>query len=205
MAMPITRGTIPGPQRVVLYGVEGIGKTTLASKFPAPVFIDCEGSTRHLDVARTPVPTSWAKLFQIVAALQTDRQGYQSLVIDTIDWAQRLCVQHVCAVGLDGKARDSIEGFGYGKGFTILAEEWGRFLDSLTALSNTGMHIVLLAHSATRKFELPEEMGSYDRWEMKLEKKASALVKEWADCVLFANYKIYVVESEVTKKNKAPV
>lgn len=197
--MEITTGKQTRPQRVVVYGPEGIGKTTFAAAFPRPVFIDTEGSTEHLDVSRTPRPSSWAHLLEMVSSLRQNPRGFQTLVVDTADWAERLCVDAVCAK----HQQNGIEGFGYGKGYTYLAEEFGRLLDAVNGLRDTGMHIVFTAHAATRKWELPEETGSYDRWEMKLTKKLGPLTKEWADLVLFANYETYVVVDEKTKSRKA--
>ncbi len=190
--MEIIRGTIPGPQKVLIYGPEGIGKSYFASKFPRPVFIDTEGSTRHMDVARTPKPSSWTMLLQQVAYFKANPNEFDTLVIDTADWAEQLCKTHICA-----KAnKDGIEDFGYGKGYTYLAEEFGRLLNLLQELIDAGMHIVLVAHATMRKFEQPDEMGAYDRWELKLEKKVYPLTKEWADLILFANYKTYVVKTD---------
>jgi hypothetical protein len=54
-----------------------------------------------------------------------------------------------------------------------------------------------------RKFEQPDEMGAYDRWEMKLTKKTAPMLKEWADMVLFCNYKTEVITDQNTKSKKA--
>ena len=199
--MNITRGKIKSGQRVVIYGPEGIGKSTLAAAFPQPVFIDTEGSTGHMDVSRAPKPTSWSALKQSVAALRKDPQGFQTLVIDTADWAERLCEAHIIDTASNPKIK-SIEDFGYGKGFTIAAEEFGKLLNYLNDMQEEGWNIVITAHAQIRKFEQPDEIGAYDRWELKLSKKASAMLKEWADAVLFANYKTLVVETE-SKSKKA--
>lgn len=94
--MQITRGKQPGAQKVVLYGPEGIGKSTFASKFPEPVFIDTEGSTRHMDVARLPKPSSWTMLLDDVKYIRDTPGVCGTLIIDTLDWAEALCTQHVC-------------------------------------------------------------------------------------------------------------
>ena len=77
-------------------------------------------------------------------------------------------------------------------------------MNSLSELVDLGINIVLTAHAQIRKFEQPDEMGSYDRWELKLGKKTSSqtapLVKEWADMVLFANYKTVVMTADNKKK-----
>lgn len=187
--MNITRGKIDGPQKVVIYGPEGIGKSTLASKFPNPVFIDTEGSTKKLDVARTDRPSSFAMLLEQVKSFKYNQMGFKTLVLDTADWAEMLCITELCSK----YNKDGIEGFGYGKGYVYLAEEFGRLLNLLEDLTEVGMTVVVVAHASMRKFEQPDEMGSYDRWELKLQKKTAPLLKEWADMVLFANYKTYVI------------
>lgn len=197
--MKITRGIQQKPLKVVVYGPEGIGKSTFASMFPDPLFIDTEGSTARMDVARTETPTSLAMLMQILTEVRDNPPGIKTLVIDTIDWAERLCTQAVCAK--NGKT--GIEDFGYGKGYSYIYEEMGRILNLLNDIWERGMHIVITAHAAIRKFEQPDEMGAYDRWELKLinspKCNVCAMVKEWADMVLFANYKITTVSNEAKK------
>jgi GTPase SAR1 family protein len=187
--MNITHGKIVSPQKVVIYGPEGIGKSTLASMFPKPVFVDTEGSTKKLDVARTDRPSSFSMLIEQLKYFKMNRTEYQTLVLDTADWAEILCINEICSK----HQQNGIEGFGWGKGYTYLAEEFGRLLNLLEDLIEVGMNVVLNAHATMRKFDQPDEMGSYDRWELKLQKKTAPLVKEWADMVLFANYKTYVV------------
>lgn len=193
--MDIIRGKLPGALKVVVYGPEGIGKSTFASQFPNPLFIDTEGSTRHMDVARTPKPTSWPLLLGLVDEVIRDPSLCRTLVVDTMDWAELMCTQYVC----DKYQKKSIEEFGYGKGYTYLSEEFGRLLNQLSEVVERGVHVVVTAHAKMRKFEQPDELGAYDRWEMKLSAKNAPLVKEWADMVLFANYKTYAVKTESGK------
>ena len=191
--MNIVKGIIPKPIKCVIYGTEGIGKSTFASNFPNPLFIDTEGSTTRLDVARTETPTSLEMLNNLLSDFKNDTQGYQTLVIDTIDWAEKLCAQSVCATN----NKKGIEDFGYGKGYTYVYEEMGRILNKLNDIWEKGVNIVLTAHAAIRKFEQPDEMGAYDRWELKLinapKCNICAMIKEWADMVLFVNYKTFSV------------
>lgn len=187
--MEITRGVIESAQKIIIYGPEGIGKSHFASKFPNPLFIDTEGSTKHMDVARLPDPSSWTMLLEEVKYVKSNPHICSTLVIDTADWAERLCIEELCATA----NKKGIEDFGYGKGYVWLAEEFGRFLNLLSDLIELRINIVLAAHAQMRKFEQPDELGAYDRWEMKLQKKTAPMVKEWADMVLFANYKTYVV------------
>ena len=142
-----------------------------------------------MDVARTPKPTSWTMLVEQVKYFKANPTACDTLIIDTVDWAEQLCMADICAKA----QKKGIEDFGYGKGYVYLAEEFGRLLNLLEDLIELGINIVLVAHAQMRKFEQPDEMGAYDRWELKLQKKTAPMVKEWADMVLFANYKTYVV------------
>lgn len=202
--MEIIKGKIKKAKKVVIYGPEGIGKSTFASKFPDPVFIDTEGSTNDMDVARLPRPTSWIMLLEELQYVEKNPGVCKTLVIDTIDWAEQLCVEHICAK----HNKSGIEDFGYGNGYIYTKEEFGRFLNKLTDVIETGVNVVLTAHAQLRKFEQPDEMGAYDRWELKLGKKTqsqtSPLVKEWADMLLFCNYKTYsIAVDDKGKKHKA--
>ncbi len=188
MALSISKGIKQRAQKVVVYGPEGIGKTTLASKFPSPLFVDTEGGTGHIDVARVdPAPKSWTELMGIVKAVKTERPC-STLVVDTADWAEQMCIAHVCAKN----KWSSIETPGYGQGYTQLKEEFGRLLDLLSDVADSGINVVVTAHAQMRKFEQPDEAAPYDRWELKLQRKVAPLVKEWCDALLFLNWKTTV-------------
>lgn len=196
--MAIVKGKQDKPKKVVIYGPEGIGKSTFASKFPNPVFIDTEGSTKYLDVARFDKTESWQDILAQVDEAAQD-VSIETVVIDTADWAEMYCSKYVCEL----KGVKNIEDIGYGKGYVYLQEEFKKLLDKLEALTNQGMHVVMTAHAQMRKFEQPDEMGAYDRWEMKLSRKVAPMLKEWADMLLFANYQTFVVEDNKTKSKKA--
>ncbi len=187
--MEIIRGKQPKALKLLVYGPEGIGKSTFASQMPKPVFIDTEGSTTHMDVARTPTPKSWSAVKQQVQYFISHPDELGTLVIDTADWAEKLCVKSVCSE----KNVSGIEDFGYGKGYVYVEEEFARFLHMQEELVARGVNVCLTAHALVRKFELPEEQGAYDRWGLKLTQKVASLCKEWSDIILFANYKIFVV------------
>lgn len=202
--MKIIKGKQPSAKKVVVYGPEGIGKSTFASKFPDPVFIDTEGSTKDMDVARFEKATSWQMLLEQCNYLRDNPSVCRTLVIDTIDWAEQMCIKQIC----DKHNKDGVESFGYGSGYVYIREEFGKFLNRLEEVVERGVNVVLTAHAQIRKFEQPDEMGAYDRWELKLGKKTSSqtspLVKEWADMLLFANYKTLSVSvDDKGKKHKA--
>ena len=191
-ALALSRGPIARPQKAVIYGPEGVGKSTLAGRLPSPVFIDTEGGTHHLDVTRIDPAATWEQITGAVAALAGTRHPFRTLVVDTADWLEKRLAEHLCRKA----GKESIEDFGYGKGYVLLAEEFARFLSSLEALVARGMHVVFLAHSMVRKFESPDQAGSYDRFELKLCKQMAPLLKEWCDTLLFATYVTKTVEKE---------
>lgn len=199
--MNISRGIKVSPQKVVIYGPEGIGKSTFGSRFPRPLFLDVEGGTKHIDVARwDPAPASWTALLECVDEFLRERPTeFSTLVLDTADWAEQMCTKHVC----DKNQKDGVESFGYGKGYVYVAEEFGKLLNKLGEVIAAGYNVVILAHAKMRKFEQPDELGAYDRWEMKLSKNVAPMVKEWADMVLFANYKTMVITTGEGKNTKA--
>lgn len=198
--MNITRGKKEQPQKVVVYGPEGIGKTTIASKFPNPVFIDTEGSTANIDVARMDRPSSFTMLMQQIKYIKDHPEVCKTLVIDTADWAEQLCITEFCSK----KQVSGIEDIGYGRGYVYVAEDFGKMLNLLEEVKDKGINIVITAHAQMRKFEQPDELGAYDRWELKLQKKTAPMLKEWADMVLFANYKTMVinVDNQGAQKGK---
>lgn len=198
--MNITKGIISKPVKVCVYGVEGIGKTTFASQFPEPLFFDLDKGSAQLDVSRVTDITSWPLLMSNIKEVYDNPTICKTLVIDTADAAERMCIDYIC-----GKFnKKGIEDFGYGAGYTYLTEEFARFLVQLDACIGQGINVVVLAHAVLKTVTLPEEMGTYDHWELKLSSKTTnkvaPLVKEWADLLLFANYKTILIEDGTRKK-----
>ena len=199
----VTKGRIPKAKKVVLYGPEGIGKSTFAAQFPDPVFLDTEGSTASMDVARIE-PLSWTELLSDIKEIVNGNIDVpcKTIVVDTADWAEKMCADHVCAQN----HWDSISSPGYGTGYRVAWEEFGKLLNLLSEAADKGFNIVITAHAMMRKFEQPDEAGSYDRWEMKLQNSPKsnicATVKEWGDMVLFANYKTIVTDKDKQGKGK---
>ena len=193
--LKINKGKIVRPKKVVIYAGEGVGKTTLASKFPDPLFIDTENGTCNMDIARVDKPNTWDELLSIVKEV-ANSEVCKTLVIDTVDWAEMLAISNVC----EKNRVTSIENITYGKGYTFIADRFVDLFKELDKVIESGKHVVLTAHAKTRKFELPEEQGQYDRYEMKLTKQVAPLLKEWSDLLLFCNYKTFVVTTENNTK-----
>jgi hypothetical protein len=187
--MKIIKGKQQRPQRVVIYGVESVGKTTFASKFPNPLFLDIEGGSNHLAVDRVAVST-WKELGECIQ--EASRTDYETIVIDSADWAERLAVEDLLATN----KKQSVEDFGFGKGWVMAAEKVSRFLTALDALIDAGKHVVVLAHSKVQRTEPPDILAAYDRYELKLSKQSSPLVKEWADELWFFRFKTKAVSQE---------
>lgn len=206
--MNIVKGTTkPKGLRVIIYGVAGVGKTTLAAKLPNALFLDYEGGTHGIEVdklAADDLPKSYDGMKGLVAELRRDRQGYERLVIDTADrFEQTLSA----ALAKKRKVEDVFAANDYGR--TVAAHKAGMasVLDALTELAKSGMDVVVLAHETSRKVEPLENRdatGTYDHYELKLSKTVSPLFMEWADCVIFCAYKTFLVSGE-RKADKARV
>lgn len=180
----IQRNVGHAPDRILLTGTEGVGKTSWAAGAPAPIFICAEdGMPRALSsVPRFPAPQSFDEVLEAIGSLSDGEHEFRTLVIDTVDWLEPLVWAAVCTKN----GWDSIEAPGYGKGYTAATDEWRRLLVALDRLrAKRGMEVILLAHASIRTFQNP--MGpDYDRYEVKLHKGAAALVREWCDTNLFA-------------------
>jgi hypothetical protein len=187
--MKITKGKQTRAQRVVIYGVESVGKSTFAAQFPKPLFLDVEGGTAHLDTDRVEIATL-AELESAIRECQTT--DYQSVIIDSADWAERLVLEGM----LTQDKKKSVEDYGYGKGFVMLAEKFARLLTIADQIVAGGKNVVFIAHSKVQRVEPPDMLSAYDRYELKLTKQSAPLLKEWADELWFFKFKTKTVESE---------
>lgn len=196
MKLNIESGIKKRAIKCVIMGCEGIGKSTLAAKFPEPLFIDTENGTSSLNVRRIICNKSWTDLIEIVNEVIKEPSICKTLVVDTADWAEQLAEEYVCSKNRVA----SIEAIAYGKGYTYVADEFTILLKLLDKCIDLGLNTVFTAHAKPRKYELPEEQGQFDRWEMKLSRQVAPLLKEWCDMLLFCNYKTYVVTTENNRK-----
>lgn len=190
----VRRGATRSPIRVMLYGVEGIGKTTWAAKAPDAVFIGTEDGYGDLDVAHLPAVKRWRDVVEQVEALINEPHDFRTVVIDTIDHLERVVWQHVC----DEARVETIEavGGGYGKGYTQALEEQERLAKRLDHLRNQrGMHVILLGHSAMETVSSPDS-ADYTKYGLKMNKKAGAFWREWVDVLLFAQRDVRVKTTE---------
>ena len=132
---------------MLIFGPEGLGKSTWAASAPAPIFLPGEEGTNHLDVARLPQPHTWEEVLEAVRMLTEEPHEYQTFVVDTLDGIEPLVWQAVCARG--GKA--DIEAFGYGKGYVAALDEWRKFLHAIERLRRVrGMNVLFVAHTIVK-------------------------------------------------------
>jgi hypothetical protein len=161
--------------------------STFGSQADSAVFIQTEDGLGEIDCARFPIAKSYDDVTKGVGELYTEKHDYRTLVIDSVDWLERLIWEDVCRK----RQVDSIEDIGFAKGYSFALTHWREFLAGLDALRlERGMAVVLLAHARIERFENPET-DTYDRYVPRLHKLASQIVQEWCDEVLFATYKVY--------------
>lgn len=195
MVLSITRGRQAAPSKTVLYGTEGIGKTTLAAQFPGALILDTEDGSRRLDVARVSCG-DFAAVEAAMHDLCRDPQGFQTVVIDSVDWAERSLIDSI----VRGAGKKSIEDFGFGKGYVFVQERTAKFLALADQLVARGMHVVMVAHAAVKRTSPPDQTDGFDRYELKLSKQTAPLFKEWADLLLFCNYRTKLIEGADGRK-----
>jgi len=172
------------PPRLLIYGTEGIGKSTLAAQAPASIFIPTEDGLDQIECDSFSLARSFEDVLAYLAALSTEEHQYQTVVIDSADWLERLIFDHVCKQ-YGAKSIEKVDG-GYGKGYIHALTQWRQVIDALRYLrEQKEMVVVLLAHAKIEKFADPEST-TFDRFSPRLNKNATALLCEWCDAILLA-------------------
>lgn len=186
----IQKGKNIRPPRIFLYSTHGIGKSTFSSQAPNPIFICAEDGLDALDVAHFPLATSSSDVMEMLQTLYVEEHEYQTVVLDTADWLEAVLIKEI-------EAEHDAKELAYGRSAMYLADKWREILDGFNALRNDkNMTVILIGHSEIKRFDSPE-VDSYDRYQPKLSTRSSALVQEWADCVLFANYRTTVKKEDL--------
>lgn len=184
--------TIIKPPRMILYGTAGVGKTTFAASAPKPVVIMTEDGLGSINVPHFPLAKTWDDVMGAFQALYTEEHEFETAIIDSLDWLEPMVWTEACR----RNNWKSIEDPGYGKGYVAAADIWREYFDGLNALrDDKGMAIIQIAHHDIKRFDSPET-EPYDRFVIKLHKRAAELAQEHADMILFANWRVSTVKTE---------
>ncbi len=199
----VQRGRASRPPRIVMYGIEGIGKSSTAATAPNPIFISTEDGLDEIECHRFPLATKYEGVLTALQELRREPHDYETVVIDSLDWLERLIFDKLCAQ-FGVSSIEKVDG-GYGKGYTYAISIWREVIQHLNFLRNErGMLVLLLAHAKVERFEDPEATA-YDRYTPRLNKHAAALLCEWSDAVLFATRKLRTQTEDVGFSRKRTI
>jgi hypothetical protein len=194
----VTNGRVMKPINVLLMGVEGIGKSTFASKAPKPIFIGAEEND-ELPVDRFPRCDTWEQFISYLDALLNEEHNFKTVVVDTIDSVEILL--HAKILKDSGASSMAKACGGYGAGYVLASNEMTDVRRKLAKLRDEkGMNVVILAHTQKVKFEDPIHGTNYDTYEMKIDKRVGPLFKDWVSCILFANYVTHKTKNDSGKE-----
>lgn len=185
----ITKGRRITAPRIFIYGPHGVGKNTWAAGAPNPIFIQTEDGMGLLESAAFPLATASSQVHEAISLLYYETHDFKTVVLDSADWLDYLIATEIRA-SFEEKER------AFGKDALLIAEQWRGILDGLNALRAKGMTVILTGHCEIKRFD-PPDSESYERYQPKMTNRASALVQEWADCVLFANWRTWVKKEVV--------
>lgn len=196
----IITGREINPPRIMVYGPEGVGKSTFAASAPKAVFIQTEDGLGQIETDKFPLADSFEDVICQLEAVRDVEHEYQTVVIDSLDWLERLIQDRVCA-DYGVKSIEKADG-GYGRGYTHCLPYWRQVIRVLNEIrKRRKMAVVVIAHSKVERFEDPEH-PAYDRYTPRLHKGVNSLVSEWADAVLFATRRMRI---DSTTGRAAPI
>lgn len=187
---------------MVIYGTDGVGKTVFASKAPNVLFAASERGTDQLDVSRD-MPKNYFEFLDLVEELKKTKHNYKTLAVDSLDWLEPMIWDYVCEKysGKGGKL-PNIEAFGYGRGYKHAEEVWRDFVGHMDELRDKGMHIILIGHNQIKTFQDPIQNAGYDRNILDLHQGSAGTIRQWADCVLFADFETETYQDD-SKRTRA--
>ena len=175
------------PPRVVVHGAQKVGKSTFAAGAYKPIFLPLEDGLSGIEADAFPLLSSFGQVMEAVDSLTAPNE-FGTVVVDSLDWLEPLVWSHAC----QRNGWKNIEQPGYGKGYIEANADWRLFFDGLNKLrTQHGKAIVLIAHSAVKRFEAPD-VEAFDRYELKLQKGPLGLAIEWADIIGFAQEEVAI-------------
>lgn len=193
------------PPIALFYGVDGVGKSSLAAEFPDAIYISTAGERppSDVDLATPGDVETWDDLKNIVGDLIVEDHQFKTVIFDSLDGLEPIINAETCArIGADSiGSNDKGSPAAFGQGDVQGDVEWGEFMDACSALTKRGIAVVLLAHPEIKRFDSPVT-DPYDRYQVKLRKRGAALVRERSDIVAFLNYRVSLKSKEVGIKKE---
>lgn len=163
--------------------------TTWAASAPKPIVIQTEDGLGLLEAPAFPLATASAQVHEAISALYYEAHDFQTVILDSADWLDNL-------IGTEIRANHSEKELAYGKDMVLIAEQWRQVLEGFNALRTKNMTVIFTGHCEIKRFD-PPDSDSYERYQPKMTSRASALIQEWADCVLLAGFKTFVKKEVV--------
>ena len=189
----VLENATPAPLRDIYYGMDGVGKTSMAADAPAPIFLPGEDWPRRLKAARFPLPGSWQDVLASIDELRTAKHAYGTFIIDALDRIEPLIWRDVCQK--NNAPNIEMVGGGFRKGYVFALDWWRMLTAKLEELQRLrSMHVILIAHARASTFKNPEG-EDYIRWGLNIEPQAADLLRSWADNVLFLTFDRRVVKT----------
>lgn len=180
------------PPKILLYGVEGIGKSSWAASAQAagrnPIFIPTEDGVNQIKCPKFPQAKDTKTVFRCLEELLHEAHSYDMVIVDSVDWLEKFIWEELCL-----KFRvEALSKVSYGNGYGEAETKWADFLKIFDQLVEKGIAVILIAHAGIQKIESPDG-SSYDNYAPKLHvnSKGKGIMRtmmEWADCVFFCKY-----------------
>ncbi len=203
MLESIQTGRENKPPRLMVDGQEGVGKSTLGASAPDAIFVQTEDGLGEIDCRKFPLAQNLGDVIAALTALRDEDHEFRTVVIDSLDWLERLIFDEVCKE-FGVRSIEKADG-GFGKGYVDALVHWRKVLSLLDELRNKrGMMVILLAHAKVERFEDPENTA-YDRYAPRLHKHAASLIAEWVDAVMFATKRMRVSKDGDTRSIASPI
>lgn len=203
MLESIQSGRENKPPRIMIYGSEGVGKSTFGASAPNAIFVQTEDGLGEINCRKFPLANNFPEVIAELTALRDEPHDFQTVVIDSADWLERLIFDEVCKE-FGVRSIEKADG-GYGKGYTHALTHWRKVINLLQELRDKrGMMVIIVAHAKVERFEDPEN-AAYDRYTPRLHKHAASLIAEWVDAVLFANKKFRVAKDGNDRAVATPI